>query len=306
MKIGMFGILNNPQYRQEPWWESIRQNLECFDCVSLVCARQEDIDMIRAEFPNEEREGRLWMSQMDWPFPEWSYEMLPMHLNAAMRQCKRMGCDWGVKLDVDTVLHEKDIYEMRSWVKRADAKGKWAATIEKYQFFKPTRCYEKGKIPLFINLKKSIAYGFDIERYTDLCQPIKWDTESKAVVNGKKYDTPLGHTIPADKMGVIPGVHVWNYDYTLRTKERAIELLYWIEKAHDKFWGKGYVNRSGDDITRESAFQDFINLSMGRWQKMNTEKKIEDHPKYFQDLLRKLKPEQWGYDLWGHYPQEAV
>lgn len=303
MKIGMFGILNNPEYRQEPWRESIAQNLLCFDSVALVCVRQEDIDLIGQAFVDDVRTGKLRMIQKDWPFPEWSYEQLPMHLNAALALCRDQGCDWGIKLDVDTVLHEKDAFEMREWVKRADKAGKYVATIEKYQFFMPTHCYEKGKVPLFINLKKAVAYGFDIERYTDLCQPINWDGKQRAVVNGKKYDIPLGRSLSDDKKGVIAGCHVWNYDYTFRTYERARELLYWIEKAHDKFWGKGYLHESGDTITPDSAMRDFLQLSTGRWQKMGKRTRIDEHPVHFQEILSRLTYQQFGYGLWGKVVQ---
>lgn len=298
MKIGTFGMLNNPEYRQEPWRESIAQKLLCFDVVCLVCGNKGDIAMLKAQFP-EAYGTKLLPVYREWPFPEWSYEQLPQHLNEALELARFSGCQWAVRLDVDTVVHERDIAELRHAIAEADRAGKWLAAVQKMQFFMPTKYYEKGKMPLCVNLQKPVAYGFDTTRYTDLCQPIEWDGKTKLFFNGKHYDVPVGTAVSEEKVLQVSKVKLFNYDHTFRTQERATELLYEIECAHARFWGQGYNKKQLHEITRESAMADFIGLSLGRYQRMQLSMEIGKHPKHFQAILSGLQYPQWGFALWG-------
>lgn len=300
MKIGAFTIMTDGDYRQDPWRESIRQMLQVFDYVVVVHGSALDAEKINKEF-NSLAEKRLILKYLYWPQPEWSYEELPKHLNLGLNTLKELGCNWGVKLDIDMAIHEKDESLLRTYLSRAERGGHWLMRLEKYQFFKPNKCYEKGKIPIAVNLSKPIMYGFDFDKYTDLCQPIKYDGQ-EAIVNGKPTGIPAGRKINDYSIMDSP-VHVWNYDYTFKTEERASELIYEFDKAHERFWGQGYSGKRGDEITKESAMHDFIMLSSGRWQKMIKDKKIEDHPKHFIESLKSLSYAQFGFGLWGKIVQ---
>jgi len=175
--------------------------------------------------------------------------------------------------------------------------GKWLARVEKYQFFKPTLCHEKGKMPLCVNLDAPIVYGFDFERYTDLCQPIEWNGKYTAIMHGVDTGVPAGRR-PDDTKVFNTGIHVYNYDYTFKTEERAKELLYNFDRAHERFWGQGYTGKKGDEITPNTAMQDFIDLSLGRYSRMMKPKAIKDHPKHFIPSLEALTYAQWGHSLW--------
>lgn len=299
LKIGTFGIINNPEYRQEPWRESIRHRLDFFDVVCLVCGNKDDINMLNEYFAKEVDNNKLILLYKNWPFPEWSYEELPKHLNEALILVKKQKCDWAVKLDIDTVFHEKDNKKFRFAINKAEILGKWMVSFSKLQFFLPERCWIKGSLPIAINLKKPVCYGFDTDKYTDLCQPIQWDGLTKLVYNGIEYSIPVGNSIKNSYILKSRRIKLFNYDFTFRTFERSIELLYQIEMAHSRFWGKGYSGLEIGDITRDSSMKDFLNLSKDRFLKMNKNMKISEHPKHFQDSLRTLKKGQWGFDLWG-------
>ena len=299
LTICAFGIMNNPEYRQEAWRESIAQRLLCFDAVCLVCGREEDLEMLAEAFPIEWANGKFKAVYKYWPFPEWSYEELPRHLNAALELAREQHCDWMVKLDLDTVLHERDVVRFRREVARAHRKGKWVVSLPKIQFFTPTKYWRKGSLPIVINREAPIVYGFDRIRYTDLCQPIVWDGATTVAYNGKTYDIPSGETVPAKYVYQASGIELFNYDFTFRTYERSIELLYQIEMAHARFWGKGYSGIPIDLITRETAMKDFLELSTDRYTRMQKIMPIGKHPKHFQGLIQHLKPEQWGFGLWG-------
>jgi hypothetical protein len=299
MKIGAFGIMNNPEYRQEPWRESIAQRLECFDSVCLVCGHEPDIRMLADAFPEAWNNGKLKAVYKYWPFPEWSYEELPRHLNASLALAREQGCRWMVRLDIDTVVHENDMRYLRQAIEKADRKGKWAVSIRKLQFFKPGKYFKKAHVPLAINASKPIAYGFDMHVKTDLCQPIEWDGTSTVLMNGVSYDIPSGIGVTPEKILRSRRSKLYNYDFTFRTYDRSMELLYQIEMAHARFWGEGYSGRMMDAISRESAMEDFLKVARIRYDRMNRRMAIDDHPKHFQASLRALKPGQWGHDLWG-------
>lgn len=300
MKIGALTMITNPDYRQDPWREGIGQMLEVFDYVSVVCGREEDVEMVREAFPFEQR---LHLTFSHWPQPAWSYEELPKHLNLGLDCLRATECDWAVRLDIDTAVHEKDRGALYAALGMALGHGKWIALVEKYQFFKPNRCHQKGKMPLCINLNTPVVYGFDFDHYTDLCQPIHWDGKQTAIMHGRDTGIPAGRR-PDMKWAFHTRLHVWNYDYTFKTIERATELLYEFDRAHERFWGQGYSGRKGAEITPESALEDFLALSLGRWKNMHIVKKIEEHPLHYQASLASLSSPQWGYSLWDKIVQK--
>ncbi len=299
IKIAAFGMLNNPIYRQEPWRESITHRLECFDVAVLVCGHEPDVAMLAEAFPLEWASGKLVAVYREWPFPEWSYEELPKHLNTALALAKEQGCEWVVKLDIDTVVHEKDYQKFRRVIARAHQRDKWLVSFSKLQFFRPQRYWRKSSMPIGLNTSKPIIYGYDETRYTDLCQPIVWDGVSTVVHNGVTYDIPKGAAVDERYIQKVREVHLYNYDFTYRTYERSVELLYQIEMAHARFWGKGYSGLPIDQITRETSMRDFLELSRHRYVRMRRRMNIADHPRHFQESLQGLEESQWGFALWN-------
>lgn len=286
-------MITNPEYRQDPARESIAQALLVFDEVVVVHGRQEDADLIAEWFPNEER---VHTAYQYWPQPEWEYPELPAHLNTGLTFAKMLNPDWVIKFDIDCFFHEQEKDKLRHELRLLTTRRKLFGIVEKYQFHHIRRCYEKGKIPLCINVKHDLAdkvrYGFDNTRYTDLCQPIFAETVNNGIQEGKK---------PDDRMYSRLSVHVWNYDYCFKTQERAKELLYYFEKAHAFFWKFGNYGAALEDITPEYALEYFLKLSVSRSKNKAKQRfVISDHPRHVQQLLRNIKPEQFGYNLWGY------
>lgn len=293
MKIIAFTILTDPDYRQDPWRESIRQALEVFDEVIVIHGKKEDDELLSKEFAGQKRISWYYL---DWPQPDWSYEELPRHLNLGLDKCRAYGADWAVKFDSDMLFHEKEKDKIRKALLALKYEGIMLASFEKYQFFKVDMGYEKGKLPIAVNLKFNTCYGMDSGRYTDLCQPIVPDGKTK--FNKAKYEIPKGPAIDPNKIKTT-GLHVWNYDYSFKTEERSKELLFHFDRSHAKFWGAGYSGRKIEDITPDSAFNDYMALVQGRIKKCSHKFKTEDHPKYIQKRIAEIKPEEFGHSLWG-------
>jgi hypothetical protein len=298
LRIGTFGLLNNPNYREEPWRENITQRLDFFDVVCLVCGYEKDIAMLQEAFPVEFGSGKLRVIYKLWPFPEWSYDEIPQHLNATLNLAREASCDWAIRLDVDSVFHEKDYNKVRSVIAKAERKGKWIVSFGKLQFFKPTQYWSKSNVPLGLRMNSPIVYGFDQTQYTDLAQPIEWDEVSKFSRDGVVYNIPSGRAVSRNKIHKVRGISVFNYDYTYRTFDRSVELLYQIEMAHARFWGKGYSGLPLSDITRETAMKDFLQTATVRYPRMSQKMDIGDHPKFFQASLKELDCSKWGFDMW--------
>ena len=153
-------------------------------------------------------------------------------------------------------------------------------------------------MPLALNLKyKNLCYGFARGQYTDLCQPI-FKEEDLVEVNGKTYDIPVG-SLPDASQRHKTGIHVWNYDYSFKTYERAKELLYYFEKSHEKVFGAGQYGAKGADITPEYAMNSFLKLAEGRYKRCYKSFPYQEHPKHIQERVKNIKPEEFGHSLWN-------
>lgn len=296
MKIIGFTIMTDPEYRQDPWRESIRQALEVFDFVVVCYGAVGDgllLDEMRTEYP-----GRILSSYMEWPQPEWHYDELPRHLNRALELCKSADADWAVKFDIDYFFHEKEKNTIRNALTDMKYRHVQAGTFEKYQFFMADRAHEKGKMPLALNMDFDICYGKDSTRYTDLCQPIVPNGGATPGYHMEGYHVPTGTPLTKTQF---TGAHMWNYDYTFKTLERSKELLYHFDLSHASWWKQGYTGRPRDQITPESALEDYLNLVRGRIQKCVHKFKPADHPKMVQSLVvRALNDSRlFGHSLWG-------
>lgn len=304
MKIAGLTMVTNPAYRQDPWREHVRQMLLCFDVAIVVVGREDDKQLFTEAYFSADELKRLHVEYLYWPQPEWSYEELARHLNVGMKIARLLEMDWVIKLDVDTFVHERDRGHLRTKLFMFKENDVIAATFEKYQFFKVDRAYEKGKVPLAINLDHNVWYGYNKEKYTDLCQPILKESEVSVVAIGGhavSFDIPSGRAIHEKRIQPT-GVHVWNYDYSFKTQERMLELLYHFDRSHAKFWGRGYSGRSIEDITIESAMQDYVNLVTGRVKKCVHMMPAEEHPVMIRQRVAGIEPHEWGHSFFGLVP----
>ena len=294
MKIAGFTMLTDPNYRQDLWMESIRQALEVFDEVVIIYGREKDKELLESVFGNKKLSISWYF--LEWPQPEWSYEELPRHLNLGLQYCYGYMADWAVLFSMDYFFHEKDKGKIHAKLAAFKRDKIMIGSFEKLQFFKVNRAYEKGNVPIALNLSFDFQYGVNESRYTDLCYPIIPSGKTVKYHSGK-YDTPVGAPIPRDRMRAT-GIHVWNYDYSFKTEERAKELLYHFDRAHAKWFGAGYYGDKIEDITMESAFRHYIKLVTGRIKKCYKVFKTEDHPKHIQNRVRNIKSNEFGYNLW--------
>lgn len=286
-------MITNPDARQDPWRESLQQALLVFDEIVIVCGDENDMNLVKSL-----NSDHLHITYLNWPQPDWCYCELARHLNAGLDYARTLAPDWIFRFDIDTFVHEADRNQLYKELGLAKTRKKAVCLIEKYQFHLADRCYQKGKVPFIINPDSPIIYG-KANHQNDLCQPL--------LADGGTFICPQGHTIPTgtdipDNLKTKSGGHVWNYDYTLKDEETGYELLYRHDRAHARFWNKSYEGRKFEEITRQTAMDDFINMTKGRVAKATIKKSIAEHPKFMQEVLRNIKSNVFGKNLWNRIP----
>ena len=64
--------------------------------------------------------------------------------------------DWVIKLDIDTIFHEKDLKKLRLLLEKYNESP--AISLKKYQFFTPERYHMKSRMSMVINKRKYKDY----------------------------------------------------------------------------------------------------------------------------------------------------
>lgn len=298
MKIAGIVTITNPDYRQDPARECIRQMLEVVDIAIIVYGRGLDLPEVIMQFMTEFPD-RVIPVYLEWPQPEWTLDELPKHLNAGLEKAREIGADWCIKFDADYFIHEDDKWSLRHRLEQGLVNDCMTMSLEKAQCTIPFKIRQKGDIPICINLKHPICYGQNIDHYTDLCQPIIWDGKTMISCNDDpKYAIPYGSEIPKNR-NERTGVWIWNYGYSFKTYERAKELLYWFDLSHAFWWGMGWYQIPKDEITREKSMEHHLKASEGRMAANKKEAPLAIHPKHIQKKISELTPEEFGHSLWG-------
>ena len=182
--------------------------------------------------------------------------------------------DWVIKMDIDTIFHENDFENIKNVLKRYHDYP--AISLRKYQIFSPDRYHLKSRMSFILN-KKNYP-DIKLNGGGDMCDP---------TLNGVLLDS-----------NNIPTVNIpfWNYDSSFKSKEVIAEDRARFARAWHNYF-KDYGDRGGD--TPELAFKAWFEMIESRYRKHIFKLKIEDHPKYFQPLLKDLSNDQFGYDLFG-------
>lgn len=187
--------------------------------------------------------------------------------------------DWVIHADIDFIFHETDYQAIRQAFLANNHEP--ALSFWKYQFILPDRFTLKSRLTLAVN-KGKYNELIKFDSGGDLCQPSFAGNELKIDI------------VPEAR------VPIYNYERLLKTEEQLKEDLGRMARAWKKQFG---VARLGYDD--ESAYKEFIEMQVGRFNKPHLKLKIEDHPKVMQDTIKRLKPSQFGYDGLGHLERNS-
>lgn len=244
MKISIITSYTNPEERMDPWRESVQCYEEFADEVIIMGSN------FKEEFAFSDF-GPMFDKGFD----------------------DSQG-DWVIKMDIDTIIHEKDFNNLYSALKTYDNYP--AVSLRKFQFFTPNRFHTKSRMGMVLNKKKYSDIKFN--GGSDGCDP----TVNGVHINEKN----------------VPRINVpfWNYDSMFKTKEvisndRARFARAW-KRTFDNYGDRGGAE---PDI----AFTAWFKMIENRYKKHIFKAKKTDHPKFIQNKISTLGKEQFGYNLFG-------
>lgn len=206
-----------------------------------------------------------WPKEFDWPFIGEQFQ----------RGYDACSSDWVIHADLDYIFHESDFGKIRQALR--DYPSSPGISFYKWQFVQPDRYNLKARLVIAVNKG---AYGDRIKFNGggDLCQP---------TLDGRLLD-----------LAEIPqaGVPFYNYEKLTKRVEQVADDVGRMDRAYFKHFGK-YLYGEGDD---QSAFDGWMKMMLGRYDRPSEKIPLNKHPKYIQETIKNLKPDQFGHSAFGY------
>ena len=182
----------------------------------------------------------------------------------------------------------------------------------KRQFLKYNSYAVKALVPIAFNKKK---YGnrIKLDSGGDLCQPSldgkEINKDEMPIIARKEYhiiddsaDPKLVsrrlEKVKTDNIGLYSYndfISIWNYECLKRTKNVQAKEFYRFARA----WGRTFGKNLFGIQSQSDSIREFLRMQTGRYFKSNQIKiRLEEHPKYIQETIKNLTPEQFGYSMW--------
>lgn len=206
----------------------------------------------------------------NWP-KDFSWDHIGKTFQEGYDKCSS---DWVIRMDIDYFFHQKDISKLRKALIRY--KNFPALAFPQYQIFTPDRYQIKTRICLAFN--KKMYKNIKLNGGGDL---------TLATLNNELIDPKKVPNI---------NIPIYQYESTFRTKEIIESDRARFARAWIKYFGTT-DDRGGN--SPQKAYNAWFNMVEERYHKHNFKLKIEEHPVYIQEKIKKLKQEQFGYDAFG-------
>jgi hypothetical protein len=264
MKLSVFTTMSDPQGRGDNWKDAINCYIDLADEVVVV-----DGD---TTIKKQESHGSMvivnhrWPQEFDWPFIGQQFQ----------RGYEAATGDWVIHADLDFLFHQRDFGKIRQALR--DYPDAPAVSFYKWQFILPDRYNLKSRLVIAVN-KGKFGDRIKFDSGGDLCQP---SLDGKEL---KPEDVPQA------------GVPFYNYEKLTKTAEQIKDDAERMERAYQRHFKIDLYSYEGND-----AYTGLINMMCGRYNKPQKEIPLSDHPKYVQETIKNLKPEQWGYNGLGLLP----
>jgi hypothetical protein len=263
MALSIFTTISDPEYRSDLWDEAFSCYRELADEVVVVDGG------ILPFFEGDDQDFKI--VENHWPF-EFKWPFIGQQFTRGYQACRG---DWVIHADLDFIFHQKDFGKIRQALK--DYPNAPAVSFYKWQFILPHKYNLKSRLLLAVN-KKAFGDRITFSGGGDLCQP---------QLDGKDLDLK---EMPQS------GVAFYNYEKLLKTKEQIMDDQGRMERAYFRHFGRYQL---AENDTDESAYEGWLRMQHGRYNKPQEAIPLSSHPKYVQDTIRNLKPDQWGYSGFG-------
>ena len=204
-----------------------------------------------------------------WP-EEFSWELIGQHFQKGYEQATG---DWVIHADLDFIFHENDFAAIRKAMEINNSEP--ALAFLKYQFILPDRYTLKSRLLLAVN-KAKFGDRIRFDAGGDLCQPSLDGVEIQE-------NTSVQTRIP-----------FYNYEKMTKNKDQITNDVERMERAYQRLFDKPLYTRYDTN-----AYEGWLKMAHGRFNKLHKIIKLSNHPKYVQDTIRNLTPDQFGYSMFG-------
>lgn len=213
-----------------------------------------------------------------WP-QEFSWPLIGEHFQKGYEECD---ADWVIHADLDFIFHEESKEEIRKACELYSDEP--ALSFWKLQFISPDRYNLKSRLVIAVN-KKKFGNRIRFDSGGDLCQPS---------LDGSEIEER--HTVQAR-------IPFFNYEKLTKTKEQIADDVGRMDRAWHRIHGK-YMY--GSDGTDESAFDGWLHMMYGRYQKPQKGIPLDKHPIFIQETIRNLRPDQFGYNGFEYFKNDYI
>lgn len=257
--LGIFTTLTDPSRRGDCWIPAVQCYAELADKVVIINGGTEKFDNLPSNVQVIDSE---WTEEFDWTLIGKQFT----------KGYDSLDTSWVLYLDIDMLIHETDFSLIRRMFE--DNPNIPAMSFWKYQFILPDRYNLKSRLVLAVN-KKLLGDRVKFDSGGDLCRPS---------IDGVEID-------PSTTMEM--RVPVYNYEKIKKTKEQVSDDVGRMERAYLRHFGHTQYGDGSDALTNWHEAQ------KGKLQKPQQKILLEEHPIYMREVIKKLKPDQFGYDGWG-------
>lgn len=272
MKLSIFTTVTRPDQRGDNYKDALACYTSLADETVIIYGRKSDIDH-PLSYPKGEGKTVHVPTLVDtWP-KEFSWEIIGEHFQ---RGYEAATGDWVIHADLDFIFHEKDFATIRAAMEaHADAP---ALSFYKHQFILPDRYNLKSRLVIMVN-KAKFGDRIRFDSGGDLCQPSLDGQELK----------------PDD----VPEIKVpfFNYEKLTKTEPQIRSDAERMERAYYR-----HFDRQLYSTDKRGAYDGLIEMMVGRFNKPQKEIPLSDHPKFVQETIANLRPDQWGFNGFGLLP----
>lgn len=267
MKLSVFTTATRPVKRGD----TVTPALNCYADLAdeLVIVHGDGVNVDAIDYDSQGKEIKhiltVWPQEFDWPFIGQQFQLGYANADA----------DWVIHADLDFLFHEKSFGKLRQALK--DYPKAPAVSFYKWQFILPDRYNLKSRLMLAAN-KAAFGDRITFSGGGDLCQP---------QLDGKDLDI---NNMPQ------AGVQFYNYEKLTKTKAQIIDDVARMDRAYQRHFGEWLYSTDG---TPESAYEGWYRMVKGRFEKPSERIPLDAHPKYIQETIKNLRPDQFGYNGFG-------
>lgn len=267
MKLSIFTTFSNPLSRGDIYKEAIACYGELADEVQII----NGTPIVLKDLKNYQFDMNGDITTYEWP-QEFSWEFIGQQFQRGYEACTG---DWVIHCDLDWLFHQKDFAKIRQVLR--DYPTAPAVSFYKWQFLVPDRYNLKSRLAIAVN-RGIYSSRIKFDSGGDLCQPS---------LDGREL-----------KLEEIPqaGVPFYCYEKLTKTEAQIRDDVGRMDRAWQRLHGEWLYSSDG---TEQSAYEGWLKMIMGRLQKPHASIPLSDHPKYIQETLKNLTPEQWGYNGFG-------